>query len=524
MPTRGLSRVVEHLRAVARPPDASLTDGQLLARFAAERDEDAFTALVRRHGSMVWGVCRRVLHHVQDAEDAFQAAFLVLAQKAAAVARYASVGGWLYRVAERAAGQARTAGARRRGRERLLGDLPDAEAAPAEPQDWRAVLHQEVERLPAAYRAAVVLCELEERPRREAARLLGVPEGTLSSRLAAARRLLSRRLAHRGLAPAALSLAALWAGGASAAPPAALAASTARAAALFVAGRGAVAAPAAVLTKEVLKAMFMTKVKVVLSLSVLAAVVGAGAFTYRAGGQEPGRAAAADARDKADADALRAENERLRKQLEKAEVLCKSLQERLAAVEASHKKATAEREVLLARAEALRAQAEAIQEQAEEARRAEARALLAAKGKADADDVALRKENERLRKELEESKRQLDELQAKLAKVEKTLAQALDEKTKLLEEARALRDQALAARQDAEDRARAAKAEYARALEAANKAVEKYAREQEKQSDDAAGEVQAALKAFRAAKDKDARLKAAEALEKAVKRLKDSIK
>ncbi|HEY7153148.1 MAG TPA: sigma factor, partial [Gemmataceae bacterium] len=129
-----LSKVLEHLHQILAPPGGDLTDGQLLARFVAARDEASFAALVRRHGPMVLGVCRRLLRHAQDAEDCFQATFLVLARKASAVKRE-SVGSWLYAVAYRTALEARAVNARRRRRERQVEDMPHPEVMPSEAQD-----------------------------------------------------------------------------------------------------------------------------------------------------------------------------------------------------------------------------------------------------------------------------------------------------------------------------------------------------------------------------------------------------
>src|SRR5436305_1518526 len=196
MPTNRLRGALEHLRRTLAPPGDGATDGQLLARFVADRDEEAFAALVRRHGPMVLGVCRRVLAQEQDAEDAFQAAFLVLARKAASVRKRAAVGSWLYGVAYHTARRARDARSRRRAREKQVDAMPQPEVRHPEPQDWRPVLDRELAGLPEKYRAAVVLCDLEGRTRREAARLLGLPEGTLSSRLATGRRLLAGRLSR----------------------------------------------------------------------------------------------------------------------------------------------------------------------------------------------------------------------------------------------------------------------------------------------------------------------------------------
>src|SRR5262249_34552051 len=155
---------------------------------------------------MVWGVCLRALRgHVQNAEDVFQAVFLVLARHARSLASSGSICGWLFQTATRAARRARSVNVPRLSRERPVAAVPEGVSLPPESQDWSA-LHQELERLPTIYRDAVVLCELEGVTRKEAARALGVCEGTLSSRLAGARRLLARRLAGRGLALPAAAL------------------------------------------------------------------------------------------------------------------------------------------------------------------------------------------------------------------------------------------------------------------------------------------------------------------------------
>jgi RNA polymerase sigma factor (sigma-70 family) len=193
--------VTTHLRQIldqVRFADSALTDGQLLAQFVAMRDEPAFAAIVQRHGPMVLGVCRRVLRHEQDAEDAFQATFLVLARKASSVLKRESLGCWLYQVAHRTALAAAAVCRRSRVRERPMNEMPHPEVAPAEPQDWRPLLDRELSRLPARYRAAVILCDLEGLSRKQAARQLGIVEGTLSSRLATARKMLARRLADSG--------------------------------------------------------------------------------------------------------------------------------------------------------------------------------------------------------------------------------------------------------------------------------------------------------------------------------------
>jgi RNA polymerase sigma factor (sigma-70 family) len=180
------------------PPDPD--DGPLLARFAADRDPTAFAALVRRHGPVVLAVCRRVTGHPQDAEDAFQAVFLVLAKKAGGLHDPGRLGNWLYGVAVRVAGRARRAAVRRRAREVQVVDTPDP-AAPDQPApaDIGPALHEELAALPAHYREPIVLCDLHGASRAEAARALGVPEGTLSSRLANGRKKLADRLTRRGV-------------------------------------------------------------------------------------------------------------------------------------------------------------------------------------------------------------------------------------------------------------------------------------------------------------------------------------
>ncbi len=311
-----LRKGIERLRRVLPPPDAGgQSDGQLLGRFLAGRDEAAFAALVRRHGPMVLGVCRRVLRDAHEAEDAFQATFLVLARKAAALGKREAVGSWLYTVAFRAALEARAGLCRRRARERQVDAMPHPEVAPAEPQDWRPVLDEELNALPEKYRAVVVLCDLEGRPRKEAARLLGLPEGTLSSRLATARRALAGRLTRRGVALSGVALsggalAGALAGSASAQVPPALVWGTARAAALVAAGRlAAVAAPAAGLTREVMKAMLIAKLKAVGATVVVLAALGG--LAWQAGGRGSARAAPPD-KPQGEAEALRKEVELLR--------------------------------------------------------------------------------------------------------------------------------------------------------------------------------------------------------------------
>src|SRR5262245_27696703 len=205
MPTSPLNRVIQHLLADLRPDGDGRNDGELLARFLRSRDDDALAALVRRHAPMVWGVCCRLLYNHHDAEDAFQATFLVLVKKAPEVPRQA-VANWLYGVARQTAVRLRALAAKRGRRERQVVNMPELEdrsqGSGVRGQDWndlRSVLDEELGRLPDHYRGVVVLCDLEGMTRKEAARQLAIPEGSVASRLARARVLLAKRLTRRGV-------------------------------------------------------------------------------------------------------------------------------------------------------------------------------------------------------------------------------------------------------------------------------------------------------------------------------------
>jgi RNA polymerase sigma factor (sigma-70 family) len=273
-----LSEVIQHLRRTVLLRDgAGLTDGQLLDDYLHRRDEGALAALVLRHGPMVWGVCHRVLRDHHDAEDAFQAAFLVLVRKAASVVPREMVANWLYGVAHQTALKARAVTAKRRVRERQVTEMP--EPATAEPlwNDLQPLLDQELSRLPDKYRVAIVLCDLEAKTRKEAARQLGVPDGTLAARLARGRVMLAKRLARRGLAVSGGALGAMLAQNvASAGVPTLVVSSTIKAATLFAAGQtaaaGVISAKAAALTDGVLKSMLLTKLKIATAVCLIAGV------------------------------------------------------------------------------------------------------------------------------------------------------------------------------------------------------------------------------------------------------------
>lgn len=272
MPTSPLSVVIQHLQANLRPDSDGMTDGELLARFVRSRDEDAIAALVRRHASMVWGVCRRLLNH-DDAEDAFQATFLVLVRKATSVPEQA-VANWLYGVARQTAIRLRATAAKRGRRETQVVNMPEPTVPEVRDAGLQVAVDEELSRLPDHYRGVIVLCDLEGMTRKEAARQLDIPEGSVASRLARARALLAKRLALRGVVFSGSSVAALVsAGAASASAPPALVASTIKAASLLATGQaaGIVTAKVVALTDGVVQAMFITKIKSVL---VVVLVVG----------------------------------------------------------------------------------------------------------------------------------------------------------------------------------------------------------------------------------------------------------
>jgi RNA polymerase sigma factor (sigma-70 family) len=183
--------------AVPAPHDGA-TDGQLLERFVHRRDGVAFATLLRRHGPMVLGVCRRVLRGGPDAEDAFQATFLVLARKAGTLGRPELLANWLYGVAYRTALHMRARSARRRLLEREAATMSASESEPdAGWQELRELLDDELQSLPEKYRAPLVLCYLEGLTNEQAARVLGWPAGSMSARLARGREMLRDRLTGR---------------------------------------------------------------------------------------------------------------------------------------------------------------------------------------------------------------------------------------------------------------------------------------------------------------------------------------
>jgi RNA polymerase sigma factor (sigma-70 family) len=280
--TTPMNRLIQHLRRSVLQDGAGRTDGQLLDSFVRHKDDAALTALVRRHGPMVWGVCCRLLRSHQDAEDAFQATFLVLVQKAATLSDTEMVGNWLYGVAHQTAVRMRAIVAKRGVRERQVTVMP--EPTSAEQYVWndlQPVLDEELSRLPDKYRVLIVLCDLEEKTRKEVAVQLAIPEGTVASRLATARTLLAKRLARRGVVVSGVLLGTVLSShAASACVPMAVVSSTIKAASLLAAGQGvaAVVSPTvAALQSGVIKMMFVSRIKFVLAVVLVAGLVLGGA-------------------------------------------------------------------------------------------------------------------------------------------------------------------------------------------------------------------------------------------------------
>lgn len=280
MATGQLNGVIQRLRRAMLLRDG-LTDGQLLEEYVCRHDEAALAALVQRHGPMVWGVCRRVLRNYHDAEDAFQAAFLVFVRKAASIAAPELLANWLYGVAHQTALKARATVAKRQVRERQVTEMPEPRnrsqgsgSSRHDGDDLQSRLDRELSRLPEIFRVVIVLCDLEGKTRKEAARHLGLPEGTVGSRLARARVLLAKRLTRRGGALSGGALAVALARNASAGVPDSVMSNTISAASCFAAGQvatGLVSVKVAALAEGVLKAMLVSKLK---SAFVLMLVIG----------------------------------------------------------------------------------------------------------------------------------------------------------------------------------------------------------------------------------------------------------
>jgi RNA polymerase sigma factor (sigma-70 family) len=269
--------------------EAGITDSELLEHFITRRDQDAFAALMQRHGPMVLGVCRRVLSNEADREDAFQATFLVLVHKAASIRPRGMVGNWLYGVAYTTALKARAMSARRLVKEREATEQRKPEAASENAEGLQLLLDQELKALPDKYRVAIVLCDLEGKSINEAARQLGCPPGTIGTRLARGRRLLSRRLTRHGLTlSGGIMATGILQDVAVAGVPPQLMSSTAKASALFAVDPGVISAKVIALTKGTLKTMFVSNLKMMMVLLVAGMTVFSGgvlAYHYSAQAQ-----------------------------------------------------------------------------------------------------------------------------------------------------------------------------------------------------------------------------------------------
>jgi RNA polymerase sigma factor (sigma-70 family) len=283
-----ISAVLQHVRRLAAVEAASQqSDAQILDRFLANHEEAAFAVLLQRHGPMVWRVCQRVLRHRQNAEDVFQATFLTLARKAAAIRKHASVACWLHGVAYRLSRRLQAQQARN-----LLGAANSTSPISKDPgeqasgQELQAVLDEELDRLAEAYRLPLVLCYLEDRTRDEAAEHLGWSLSTLKRRLQRGRKLLAARLMRRGVTLGVVLFSAdLVKNTISAAVPSTLMNSTCNAALLVAAGKAAatiVSAQVAALSEGIVKAMTMAKLKLAVTAIVVVVTLAGGAGLWTA--------------------------------------------------------------------------------------------------------------------------------------------------------------------------------------------------------------------------------------------------
>jgi RNA polymerase sigma factor (sigma-70 family) len=299
MPSGRADFLLQRLRHLAAAHTVPTPDDCLLERFTGQRDETAFAALVQRHGAMVWNVGRRVLHDEHEAEDVFQAAFLILAQKAGSICRRQSVGSWLYGVAYHLAIRARANAARRQKLARKAADRPESDPlAEVSGRELVQVIDAELQRLPERLRAPLLLCYLEGQSQEEAAEQLGWSKTTLRGRLERGRELLRYRLSRRGLALSSALLPAALTTNAKAAVPLSLAAATAHAAVLFIDGSstGAVSPSVLALVYGMIRTMLLTRLRAaVLLVTVGLLGVGAAALAHHTLADRPPAQPNADA-------------------------------------------------------------------------------------------------------------------------------------------------------------------------------------------------------------------------------------
>ncbi|HEV3142895.1 MAG TPA: sigma-70 family RNA polymerase sigma factor, partial [Gemmataceae bacterium] len=303
MPKAPFGDLLQYLRRMYPAEDGGgRTDGELLNRFVTEHEEDAFTVLVRRHGSMVLGVCQRLLADLHLAEDAFQATFIVLARRAATIRSRTSLGTWLYTVAQRVAMKARAKAKAWRTRERESGNMPRTERSGENTwQELRSIIDEEIGRLPEKYQGPLVLCCLESKSHDRAAKELGCAKTTLERRLSRGREVLRRQLIRRGVTLSAGVLGTALCEKVMGAPAAALlTVNTVKAAARVLAGKaiagGCLTARALALAEEAMVGMASVKGKlVVIVLALGLAVGGAGWAGYGVLGEKSQAASAATA-------------------------------------------------------------------------------------------------------------------------------------------------------------------------------------------------------------------------------------
>jgi RNA polymerase sigma factor (sigma-70 family) len=293
MPESASSDLLRFLqKACALQGTCDLSDRELLERFLSNRDEGAFTFLVRRHGPVLFGVCRRLLGDSHDAEDALQAAFLVLVRRTRSIRRKESVGSWLYGVAQHIALNTRTRDAARRNREKEAGSMRSIGSVDdLATQELRSALDEEIGSLPEKYRGPIVLCYLEGKSHEKVAQELGCPKASVTSRLAKARDLLRGKLERRGITLAIGAVATALTGMAAAAPlPATLTIKTVKAATLVATGKavasGIISAHVLALADGAVRGVFWVKAKMIVMVAGLGLAVGGAGWAGSKGSSE----------------------------------------------------------------------------------------------------------------------------------------------------------------------------------------------------------------------------------------------
>jgi RNA polymerase sigma factor (sigma-70 family) len=276
----GISTFLDYLRLTLHFRAEERVDGELLSAYRARRDENAFAELVRRHGPLVFGVCQRVLHHSADAEDAFQATFVLLARHVATVDPHRPLASWLYAVAYRTAIKAKS----RRDRRREVESMSQVRQTDSEPlseadrQEVAGLLDREMLALASTDRDLILLCDVEGRPHRQVAEALRIPPGSVSRRLGTARERLRARLARRGVILGAGALALFLTQTASATVPAVLSAVAVRAALTAAGGAVSLSASVAQLAAAVQRDAFLARLKWALAAVFLVGITGAGSL------------------------------------------------------------------------------------------------------------------------------------------------------------------------------------------------------------------------------------------------------